>query len=106
MPACLPATSNHLLPSLLRFECVHVDGGDGFSKEFQSPQRSDLSPVVVFHKEGNALDALELAVLHQYIVGVFFQILAGQFDRHGWINVADVFESDIDPIDKDQDACI
>lgn len=52
-----------LVASSLLFEIGHVGSSDGFSKEFQSTQGGDLAPVVVFNKEGYALDALEFDVL-------------------------------------------
>ena len=94
-----------LVTSSLLLEIRHVGGGDGLSIEFQSTQGTDLSPVIVFHKEGDALDALVFHVLQQYVVGIFFQILTGQFDRGGRIDVLNVFESEVVAIDKEQDAC-
>ncbi len=102
---CLSLFFLKLVTSSLLFEIRHVGGRDGLSIEFQSTQGTDLSPVVVFHKEGDALDALIFHVLQQYIVGVFFQILAGHFDRSGRIDVLNVFESEVVAIDKEQDAC-
>mmetsp|Transcript_287 Transcript_287/g.612 ORF Transcript_287/g.612 Transcript_287/m.612 type:complete len:266 (+) Transcript_287:281-1078(+) len=101
---CLSLFFLKLVTSSLLFEIRHVGGRDGLSIEFQSTQGTDLSPVVVFHKEGDALDALIFHVLQQYIVGVFFQILAGHFDRSGRIDVLNVFESEVVAIDKEQDA--
>ena len=40
------------------------------------------------------------------VVGVFFQILGGQFEHRGRIDVLDVFESQVVAIDKEQDACV
>jgi len=87
----------------LLFEIVHVRARNWFSKEFQCTQGGGLAPVVVFDKEGYALHALEFDVFGQKIVGIFFQILGGQFERHGRIDVLDVFESQVDAIDKDLD---
>ena len=94
------------MASSLLFEIGHVGSCDGFSKEFQSPQGRDLAPVVIFDKEGYALDTLEFDVLQDQIVGVFFQILGGQFEQRGRIDVLNVFESQVVAIDKEQDACV
>jgi len=84
----------------LLFEIVHIRARDWFSKEFQCAQGGGLAPVVVFDKEGYALHALEFDVLGQQTVGIFFQILYGRFECHGRIDVLDVFESQVDAIDK------
>ena len=94
-----------VLSALLRFEVVNLGGRHVLSKKLERSQRGDLSPVVVLYKDGDALDALVFAVLDQYIVGVFFQVLGGQFEGGGRIDVPNVFESEVDAIDKEQDAC-
>lgn len=95
-----------LTSSSLLLEIIHVGGGNGLSKEFQSTQGRNLASVVVFDKEGNSLDALVVYVFEQYIVGIFFQVLASQFNSGGRIHVLNVFEPEIVAIDKKQDACL
>jgi len=92
------------LTSSLLFEIGNVGGRDVFPKKLQSTKSSDIATVVVVYEEGYALDTLEFEVWKQQIVCIFFEILVGQLERRGGIDVLDVFESKVDTIDKDRDA--
>lgn len=90
-----------LTPSSLLFEIRHVGRVHGDSIEFESTQCRYFSPVVVLDKDRDGLDALVVNELQLQTVGIFLQILRGQFKGGRRIDVLDILESQIVAVDKE-----
>lgn len=97
----MPITVQYLPASLPRLEIVHLRRGHGPPHDLQSADRRHVPPGVVLDEERQALDPLELHVEEVHRRGRGPQVVERHGERLRGLDVLDVLESEVDPVDVD-----